>query len=460
MAKLTLTELKERIEQKPLNTIVKSQDEDLKEKIFCNYIPENLEEMPENFSGKEVWKGIITPVNNQGSCGSCWAFATVGTLSDRFNIQSQGKMNINLSPTTLLLCTSNFQDMSNISKIKEQITITDKSFSSKIYEDVISNIQTSACYGNTIYNSCLYLYLYGAFTEECVPYDKNLGIEKEFQKISDFTSSMKLPFCTYVTGPLLDMCSDYFISDRTGEEGGIPAKAYRIYDIYNVPGTEKNGGSEKFIRNEIYKWGPVVSAMKIYEDFYTFDAKNEIYEWNGQGKQIGGHAVEITGWGVENGKPYWEIANTWGKDWGIDGYFKMIRGKNNCEIEDNVFGLVPDFFYKYGTKLDVFPSCIPSGIKDLRYIYDNNINAIGGGVDPETGYSRRAMNVFNNFDFTNKIKISPESFNNFVAGRILTPNKNNDIIDNKVVTNKHFSIFLFIIIIVLITVIIIILSKF
>ena len=122
---------------------------------------------------------------------------------------------------------------------------------------------------------------------------------------------------------------------------------------------------------------------------------------NGQGKQIGGHAVEITGWGIENGKPYWEIANTWGKDWGIDGYFKMIRGKNNCEIEDNVFGLVPDFFYKYGTKLDVFPSCIPPGIKDLRYIYDNNINAIGGGVDPETGYSRRAMNVFNNFDFTN-----------------------------------------------------------
>jgi hypothetical protein len=199
--------------------------------------------------------------------------------------------------------------------------------------------------------------------------------------------------------------------------------------------------------------------MKIYEDFYTFDAKNEIYEWNGQGKQIGGHAVEITGWGVENGKPYWEIANTWGKDWGIDGYFKMIRGKNNCEIEDNVFGLVPDFFYKYGTKLDVFPSCIPPGIKDLRYIYDNNINAIGGGVDPETGYSRRAMNVFNNFDFTNKIKILPKSFNNFVAGR-LTFNKKNDIKDYKVAVNKHFNIFLFICIIFLIIVIIIILSKF
>ena len=66
MTKLTLTQIKEKIERNPLNTIVKSQeDKDFKEKLFCNYIPENFENIPDNFSGKEVWKDFLTPINNQ-----------------------------------------------------------------------------------------------------------------------------------------------------------------------------------------------------------------------------------------------------------------------------------------------------------------------------------------------------------------------------------------------------------
>jgi len=26
---------------------------------------------------------------------------------------------------------------------------------------------------------------------------------------------------------------------------------------------------------------------------------------------LGGHAVKIIGWGVENGEKYWEVANSW-----------------------------------------------------------------------------------------------------------------------------------------------------
>lgn len=37
-------------------------------------------------SGPVDWrdKGIINPIKNQGSCGSCWAFATQGTFEARY----------------------------------------------------------------------------------------------------------------------------------------------------------------------------------------------------------------------------------------------------------------------------------------------------------------------------------------------------------------------------------------
>lgn len=33
------------------------------------------------------------------------------------------------------------------------------------------------------------------------------------------------------------------------------------------------------------------------------------------GKALGGHAIRVIGWGVENGTPFWEIANSWNYDW-------------------------------------------------------------------------------------------------------------------------------------------------
>lgn len=60
------------------------------------------------------------------------------------------------------------------------------------------------------------------------------------------------------------------------------------------------------------------------------------------GEQIGGHAVKIIGWGEEKGVLYWLAVNSWNKSWGDNGYFKILRGSNECSFESSVFSGTPD----------------------------------------------------------------------------------------------------------------------
>ena len=60
------------------------------------------------------------------------------------------------------------------------------------------------------------------------------------------------------------------------------------------------------------------------------------------GEELGGHAIKILGWGVEDGVKYWLVANSWNSDWGDKGFFKILRGSDHCGIESEVVAGIPN----------------------------------------------------------------------------------------------------------------------
>merc|ERR1719375_1101552 len=95
------------------------------------------------------------------------------------------------------------------------------------------------------------------------------------------------------------------------------------------------------IQEELYRHGPVAIGLEPDEDFMFYSegifksaksanktAPKTPQEW----EQID-HGVLLVGWGEEDGKPYWRIQNSWGPDWGEDGFFRIARGVDESAVE-------------------------------------------------------------------------------------------------------------------------------
>jgi len=102
-----------------------------------------------------------------------------------------------------------------------------------------------------------------------------------------------------------------------------------------TPGPGRNyAQSAEHIQEAVTRSGPVEVTFDVYTDFYYY--LDGVYQHT-YGELEGRHAVEGVGYGLERDLPYWNVRNSWGPGWGEEGFFRIVRGRNECRIEAEAF---------------------------------------------------------------------------------------------------------------------------
>ncbi|XP_050298279.1 procathepsin L-like isoform X3 [Anthonomus grandis grandis] len=86
-------------------------------------------------------------------------------------------------------------------------------------------------------------------------------------------------------------------------------------------------GSESKVLEVVGGTGPVSIAM---DASYLSSYSSGIYADSKCTTTNLNHAVLIVGYGSQNGQNYWIVKNSWGSSWGEQGYFRLLRGSNEC----------------------------------------------------------------------------------------------------------------------------------
>ena len=270
--------------------------------------------IPENFNwrhnarerGKE---GLIVTPGNQMLCGSCWAIAAAGVISDNFTVSGLVDWYPNLSTTWILTCYPQ-QQCKGGNPASTFIDIA--------RGGVVSNhcVDYSWCASNIMCNGEGTKHFDEKHTDLSALIPQTCGCvdphaEFFYYKIKEGATNMSIG-----VGDITAVNMPTLVKKHIMINGPVLGGFLVFENFMHGTWAKINGGV--YMENATYEGGKI-----------TFDENN-----TNSSKYKGSHAVTIIGYGTEKGVqvdakgtkkdvPYWYCRNSWGTKWGDGGYFKM-----------------------------------------------------------------------------------------------------------------------------------------
>jgi cathepsin B len=262
-----------------------------------DYDPD-LGPIPDEFDSETNWPEcahIIGDIRDQSNCGCCWAFGPASAASDRFCIANAGKAAVTFSAEDVCFCSS--------------WNGCGGGFTGTAWSHIQKGVVTGGQYNNT-----------GPIPDLCSAYSLPHCHHHGPQGDDPYPAEGQ-PGCPSQRSPACPRQCD--------ANAQAPHNDFNN-DKYSYTGNTNNYRTVEAIQQAIMTGGPIATAFTVYADFENY--VGGIYH-HVSGSSVGGHAVRFVGWGVENGVKYWKVANSWNPYWGENGYFRIIRGTNEGNIE-------------------------------------------------------------------------------------------------------------------------------
>ncbi|KAF1754303.1 hypothetical protein GCK72_020863 [Caenorhabditis remanei] len=315
---------------------------------------------------RERWPecSSIPLINDISECKSSWAFAAAESMSDRLCINSGGMIDTILSAQELLSCCTGVLSCGegcaggNPFKAwqywQKHGLPTGGSYESQFGCKPYSIAPCGKTIGNVTYPPCTNTTLPTPTCEKkCKPgcaggnpfkawqYWQKHGLPTGGSYESQFgCKPYSIAPCGKTIGNVTyPPCTNTTLPTPTCEKKCKPGYPVDLdKDRHYGVSVDQLPNRQIEIQSDVMLNGPVEATMEIYDDFLQYTTG--IYVHLAGNKQ--GHlSVRILGWGMFEGVPYWLLANSWGKEWGENGTFRVLRGVNECGLEANCISGMP-----------------------------------------------------------------------------------------------------------------------
>ena len=85
------------------------------------------------------------------------------------------------------------------------------------------------------------------------------------------------------------------------------------------------------LKDAVHNVGPISVAMDASQRSFQMYSEG-VYDPLTCSSTNLDHGVLVVGYGTQDGQDYWLVKNSWGANWGLEGYFMIAVGRNKCGI--------------------------------------------------------------------------------------------------------------------------------